>query len=77
MTVRQKMTLLAISGLLLGFIPARGELFPGSRGWECLAHQQEARSEYPRVGIRDTERRSLVSKQVGREFEVDVFLPRD
>jgi predicted alpha/beta superfamily hydrolase len=61
------MTLSLISGLFLGVISLWGELSP-----EILS-----RPEYPQVGIRDTERRSLVSKQVGREFEVDVFLPKD
>ncbi len=38
---------------------------------------QDHRPGYPRVEIRDTERRELISKYVGRDFEVDVFLPRD
>jgi predicted alpha/beta superfamily hydrolase len=75
MTLRRRTTLLMISGLSIMFLSARGELYPGSPGGEGLAQAQKPRPEYPRVEIRDTERRSLVSEHVGREFEVDVFLP--
>jgi predicted alpha/beta superfamily hydrolase len=73
----QKTTLVSISGFLLGLVSVRGGLASEIRPWDCFAQEQQTRPEYPRVEIRDTERRALASKHVGREFEVDVFLPRD
>jgi predicted alpha/beta superfamily hydrolase len=77
MMSRRKTLLFVISGLFFMIISARGGFIPGSPGREALEQAQDARTEYPRVGIRDTERRSLVSEHVGRKFEVDVFLPID
>jgi predicted alpha/beta superfamily hydrolase len=77
MMLRRKTVLLVISGLFFMIISSRGGFIPGSPGNEGLAQAQNVRTEYPRVEIRDTERRSLVSERVGRKFEVDVFLPVD
>ena len=77
MMLRRKTSLLLVSGLLLPFISPRLDAVSKARSGEPFSPPQEARPEYPRVEIRDTERRRLDSKHAGRMFEVDVFLPRD
>ena len=78
MTLSRNTALWLASGLFLGFLSVRGSHPYGSPEVDSQApSSQEARPEYPRVGIRDTERRSLDSEHAGRTFEVDVFLPRD
>jgi predicted alpha/beta superfamily hydrolase len=77
MTLKQETNRLLFFGFLLAVVAVGRGMTSGPRAGHLAGQTAKARPEYPRVEVRDTERRSLVSKHVGREYEVDVFLPID
>lgn len=77
MILRQRTNRLLFFGFLLAIVTVGRGMTSGLRTGYLAGQTAKARPEYPRVEVRDTERRSLVSKHVGREYEVDVFLPID